>query len=126
MTYNSFAHDNDSPEIAWRPTPEYVERSRLRRFMLRHGIDTFGGLVERYSADPAWFWQAVVEDLGLEWYEPYTQVLDLSRGIEWARWFVGGSYNYVHDAVDKHAAGPLSATTAISWEGEDGEVRNLT
>ncbi|MDQ3928411.1 MAG: AMP-binding protein [Chloroflexota bacterium] len=126
MTYNSFAHDNNSPEIAWRPAPEYIERSRLRRFMLRHGLDTFGHLVERYSADPAWFWEAVVEDLGLEWYEPYTQVLDLSRGAEWARWFVGGSYNYVHDAVDKHAVGPPADATAIAWEGEDGEVRKLT
>ncbi|HET6313970.1 MAG TPA: AMP-binding protein [Chloroflexia bacterium] len=126
MTQSYFAQDSNSPEIAWRPTPAYVERSRLRRFMLHHGIDTFGALVERYGADPAWFWQAVVEDLGLEWYEPYAQVLDLSGGIEWARWFAGGSYNYVRDAVDKHAGGSLSAATAIGWEGEDGEVRNLT
>ncbi|HYP21787.1 MAG TPA: AMP-binding protein, partial [Chloroflexia bacterium] len=126
MTQSYFAQDSNSPEIAWRPTPAYIERSRLRRFMLHHGIDTFGALVERYGADPAWFWQAVVEDLGLEWYEPYKQVLDLSGGIEWARWFAGGSYNYVRDAVDKHAGGPLSAATAIGWEGEDGEVRNLT
>ncbi|HVF99063.1 MAG TPA: AMP-binding protein, partial [Chloroflexia bacterium] len=126
MTQRYFAQDSNSPEIAWRPTPEYLERSRLRRFMLRQGIDTFGALVERYGADPAWFWQAVVEDLGLEWYEQYKQVLDVSGGIEWARWFVGGSYNYVHDAVDKHAGGPLSSATAIGWEGEDGEVRKLT
>jgi acetyl-CoA synthetase len=126
MTYHYFAQDSSSPEIAWRPTPAYIERSRLRRFMLRHGIDAFGALVERYSADSAWFWQAVVEDLGLEWYEPYTQVLDLSGGVEWARWFVGGSYNYVRDAVDKHAHAPLAAATAIAWEGEDGEVRKLT
>jgi acetyl-CoA synthetase len=126
MTYSSFAQDNGSQEIAWRPTPEYIERSRLHHFMLRHGLCTFAQLVERYSADPAWFWQAVVEDLGLEWYEPYTQVLDLSRGVEWARWFVGGSYNYVRDAVDKHAEGPLAEATAIGWEGEDGEVRKLT
>ncbi|MDQ3707377.1 MAG: AMP-binding protein [Chloroflexota bacterium] len=126
MTYSSFAQDNGSPDIAWRPTPEYTVRSRLRHFMLRHGLHAFGQLVERYSADPAWFWQAVVEDLGLEWYEPYTQVLDLSRGVEWARWFVGGSYNYVRDAVDEHAVGPLSEATAIAWEGEDGEVRKLT
>jgi acetyl-CoA synthetase len=126
MTYSYFAQDNGSQEIAWRPTPEYIERSRLRHFMLRHGIDTFGELVERYSANAAWFWRAVVEDLGLEWYEPYRQVLDLSGGVEWARWFVSGSYNYVHDAVDKHAAGPLAATTAVAWEGEDREVRTLT
>lgn len=126
MTHSSFAQDSNSPEIVWRPSPDYIERSRLYRFMLRHGIGTFAQLVERYSADPAWFWQAVVQDLGLEWYEPYEQLVDISRGIEWARWFVGGTYNYVHDAVDKHATGPLSATTAIAWEGEDDEVRKFT
>ena len=54
---------------------------------------------------PPWFWDAVVHDLDLEWYTPYTQVLDLSRGLPWARWFDGGHYNYAHDAVDKQRHG---------------------
>ncbi len=112
--------------IVWRPTREYVENSRLWRFMRRHGIRTYDELRQRANADVAWFWDAAVQDLELEWYEPYRQVVDLSRGLPWARWFVGGKYNYVHDALDKHARSPRRNKLALIWEGEDGEVRKFS
>ncbi len=126
LTPLPFAHDSGSPDIVWRPTAEYIERSRLRRFMDRHGIASVAELMNRSVADIAWFWDAVVQDLDLEWFQPYTQVVDLSRGIEWPRWFPGGRYNYVHDAVDKHAERLRPQATALIWEGEDGAVTTLT
>ena len=113
--------------IAWRPSAEDLERSRLRRFMAAHGIAEYGALLERAAADPAWFWDAVVRDLELEWFTPYAQVMDLSAGVPWARWFTGGTYNYVHNALDRFARNPATAGhTALIWEGEDGATRTLT
>jgi acetyl-CoA synthetase len=120
------AQDSDSPDIAWRPGPAYIERSRLRRFMERHGIASVADLMARSTTDLAWFWDAVVQDLELEWFHPYSAVVDLSRGIEWPRWFPGGRYNYVHDAVDKQALRLRPGARAVGWEGEDGAVRTLT
>src|SRR5437899_1717568 len=77
-----------SEPIAWRPTEEYLQRSRLRRFMERHGIADYSTLLQRAGADPAWFWDAVSDDLELVWQRPYTQVMDTSRGIPWTRWYV--------------------------------------
>jgi acetyl-CoA synthetase len=91
-----------------------------------HGVGTVSDLVQRAAGDVVWFWDAVVKDLELEWFQPYTQVLDLSAGIEWPRWFVGGKYNYVHDALDKQAQRLRPHAPAVIWEGEDGEVRTLT
>jgi acetyl-CoA synthetase len=96
--------------------------------MHRHGIQTYAELVARSVNDPAWFWDATVRDLDIRFSKPYTHVLDLSGGIEWPRWFVGGEYNYVHDAVDKWTVerSGASEAQALIWEGEDGEVRTLT
>ncbi|MBI4322622.1 MAG: acetate--CoA ligase [Chloroflexi bacterium] len=113
-------------DIVWRPSREFSDGSRLHRFMADHGIETFQKLLDRAARDPEWFWDAVVKDLDLEWYEPYERVVDLSHGIPWARWFVGGKFNYVHNAVDKHAASSRRNKLALIWEGEDGEVRKLT
>ena len=115
----------DSPGIVWYPTPEYVTNSRLWAFMQGQEIKRFSDLHERSVTDPEWFWDATVKDLDLKWQRPYTRVLDMSRGPEWPQWFVGGQYNYVYDAVDKHALNRPS-DLALLWEGEDGEERALT
>jgi acetyl-CoA synthetase len=119
-------HESADPEIVWRPGPEYLERSRLRRFMAAQGIASFEELLTRSASDPEWFWTAVVDDLDLQFYTPFERALDDSRGIPWARWFPGGSYNWVHNAVDKYAAGRQANKTALIWEGDDGQARQLT
>ena len=111
--------------IVWKPSPEVVERANVTRFMRAHGIDTEEELIRRSTQDVEWFWDAVVRDLGLEFYEPYTSVLDASRGIEWATWFGGGSVNLAHVCVDRWAERSPDAT-AVSWEGEEGSTRSLS
>ena len=56
--------------IVWRPTPEVAERSRIARFMRAHGIATLEELQRRSVADPEWYWDAVVRDLGVRWMTP--------------------------------------------------------
>jgi acetyl-CoA synthetase len=113
-------------EIAWRPTPEYTEHSRVSAFMKRHGLESLAALQSRSTADPAWFWGAVFDDLGIEFYEPYTSVLDVSAGIAHARWCVGGQMNIVHNCLDKWAGTPTDAVAAVRWEGEEGAVSSLS
>ncbi|HEX8983220.1 MAG TPA: acetate--CoA ligase [Ktedonobacterales bacterium] len=112
--------------IAWRPNDEYLNRSRLLKFMRRHGIENYAALLKRADAEPEWFWDAVSDDLGLVWQRPYTKVMDTSRGTAWTRWYLDGRFNYVVTALDQHAAGASATRTALIWEGEDGVVRRFT
>ncbi len=119
----------NSPEmnqIVWRPTDQHLQRSRLMRFIREHGIDDYEAFLASSVEDPNWYWDAVVKHLELEWFRPYDLVLDLSGGLAWPKWFTGGEYNYVHDAVDKHASGPERDRIAIVWEGDGGDIRRLT
>jgi len=112
--------------IVWQPSEEYLRQSRLKRFMERHGLATFDELMERSTTDLTWFWEAVFEDLGIEFYEPYTQVVDLSDGVQWAKWCVGAKLNIVHNCLDKWVDTPTQDEVAIHWEGEEGQSRRLT
>jgi acetyl-CoA synthetase len=115
------------PDIVWVPTRELIAASNVGRFMEAHAIASFDELVARSIAEPEWFWDAVVQFLGLVWTTPYDRVLDTSNGIEWAQWFTGGTLNLATNCVDRHAADPETAnTTALIWEGEDGATRTLT
>ena len=111
---------------AWRPSSAQLRRSRLLRFMRHLGLDTVDALRERAAADPAWFWEAVIRDLGLSWFREPDRVLDLSGGLPFAHWFPGGRFNYVSNAVDRHAHGPAAGRPALVWEGEEGTTRTLT
>ncbi|MBV8235581.1 MAG: AMP-binding protein, partial [Acidimicrobiia bacterium] len=96
--------------------------TNVGRFMAAHGIARYEDLERRSVEDPEWFWDAVVKFLGIDFPTPYHQVLDVSDGIPWARWFVGGKTNFAHVAVDRHPP----ERPAIVWEGEDGDVRTWT
>ncbi len=113
-------------QVAWRPNEAYRRKSRLLRFMQGLGDDTVEELVERAVKQPAWFWSAAEKDLGIEWFEPYTQVLESSRGLPFTTWWVGGQMNYVHNTLDKHVTRtPVPDRAALIWEGEEGSVRRL-
>ena len=112
--------------VAWTPSQTYVEHSRLRAFMQRLGVANYEDLLRRASEDPAWFWDAVPDDLGVVWRKRYTQVMDTSRGPQWTRWYVGGQLNYVDTALDKHAQGESGQRDALIWEGEDGATKRYT
>jgi acetyl-CoA synthetase len=113
-------------EIVWRPTPAYTERSRLKHFMAQHGIATLDELMRRSTTDLDWFWNAVVQDLRIEFYQPYSKIVDTSAGIEWPRWCVGGKMNIVHNCLDKWIGTAVQNRAAIRWEAEDGSTRILT
>jgi acetyl-CoA synthetase len=110
----------------WDPTPDVVERANVTRFMRREGIAGYRELINRSTADIEWFWRAVIEDLDIAFDRPYDRLLDISRGIPWSRWFIGGSINLVDHCLDRHAQSPWRDRTAVIWEGEDGAVRRLS
>jgi acetyl-CoA synthetase len=112
-------------EFVWEPTSQYIENANVTRFMRSHDIEDFHELVHRSQDDIEWFWDAVVQDLGIDFFAPYERVLDGSDGPQWPKWFVGGRINLAHNCVDRHAAGKAPRSPALLWEGEDGAIREL-
>lgn len=99
--------------------------TRLARFIERHGYGSLDQLQEDAERDAPVFWDRVVAEVGLEWSTPYTQTLDMSDGIMWPRWFVGGRLDLVDNIVGKHARRHPDKV-AVRWEGDAGEERRIT
>ncbi len=112
--------------IAWTPSDAYLERSRVRAFWQSRGLDSLEGLQAWSEQDPGGYWDAAVRDLGLDFSTPYQQALDLSDGKPWARWFIGGRFNYVENALDRHVTAGRGDDVAVIWEGDNGEVVRWT
>jgi acetyl-CoA synthetase len=112
--------------IAWEPNPDWIAESNLQQFMDRYGIASYDDLMARSVEDVEWFWDAVLKDLSIEFYRPYSQVVDLSEGIQLPRWCVDGQMNIIHNCLDKWQNTPVRNRAALRWEGEDGATRVMT
>ncbi len=111
----------------WVPAPADVERSHLNRFMRLHGLADLAELQARSTTDVSWFTNAIIEYLDIRFQQPYRAVLDVSGGVQFPQWCVGGQLNIAYNCVDKWLADVATANrAAIEWEGEDGRRASLT
>ena len=113
------------PGVAWRPDEATLERANVVRLMRRHGFADYRELVQRSIAEPEWFWPAAIGDMGIEFAEPWREVMDASRGPEWTTWFVDGKVSIAWNCVHRWAV-ERGAETAAVFRGEDGSRRELT
>jgi acetyl-CoA synthetase len=114
----------------WRPVDHaWTRDSHVARFMVKHGCASFAELHAASVRDTAWFWDAAMKDMGVEWTRPYTQVKDETRGFPWTRWFLGGQVNITHNCVDRHVRDGHGGETALFYESDSGraeEARRVT
>jgi len=112
------------------PSPDTIAGSNLAAFVHHAGEHDLASLQRRADADPAWLMEQVFGFCDFRFYKPYERMLDTSRGIEWARWCVGGTTSIVLNCIDRHRGTPTWDRTFITWEGEDpkapGALRELS
>jgi acetyl-CoA synthetase len=106
--------------------PQDVESANLTRLARSLGVERYHDLHRISVEEPDRFWREVVDDLGLEFSQAWSEVVDTARGIEWPRWFVGGELNLAWNCVHKWAAGELAEQEAAVWQPEDGPRVALT
>ena len=112
-------------EFAWTPTPDQLGRSNVNRLASALGCATYSELHGVSVDDPERFWRAVVDDLEIPLARSWEHVLDDSRGIEWATWFLGARLNVAEACVHRWAREQPDEEAAV-WAPEEGERRSLT
>lgn len=115
-------------DVIWRPTGDYLN-CRVTDYMKTAGITDIKDLVKKSTEDTDWFWTSVLDYTGIRWFQPYTRLMDSSKGFAWTKWFVDGQMNIIDNCLDYHLdnkaehpnrpkVGPNHK--AIIWESEDG------
>ncbi len=81
----------------------------------------YGAFYQRSVEQPEAFWREQAELI--EWQTPFSQVCDYSRP-PFAKWFVGGTTNLCHNAVDRHARdrGEQNALIWVSTEVKEERI----
>lgn len=98
----------------FHPSPEVVERARIK---------DWEAVNAQASADPLGFWAERASEL--EWFQRWEKVLDDSNK-PFYKWFVGGKFNIVHNALDRHMKTWRKNKVAFIWQGEDFSERIIS
>jgi acetyl-CoA synthetase len=77
------------------------------------------------EADRDWQGWWASEAQKLDWFEPWSQVLDDSNP-PFYKWFLGGKLNVSYNCVDRHVLAGNGGRVAYHWRGEEGEERDIT
>ncbi len=100
----------------WKPPKELVDETNVKAYIDSRGFSSYKEFV-KYSIDnPRKFWAEMIDALNIEFFKDYSEVLDVSKGVEWARWFIGGKVNVCYNVLDRH-----EDKLAFIWYGERGE-----
>ena len=111
-----------STSFAWIPTREQIDRSRLRAFMTKLGVNDLEQLNDLARRDPERFWGATIDDIGIGWRQRPVRMRDTGPGLPFTRWWTGGRLNLATNAADRWAQSQ-PGRDAVVWEGDDGTER---
>ena len=114
-----------SPFFEFIPTKKQTTDSNMYRFMKKHKIDSLDELYAAAKSDVSWYWESVSQDIGIVWDKKYDTVLDVSGGVPWPKWFVGGRTNIVKSSIEKFAA-KTPNKIAYHFISESGKTSTIT
>jgi len=120
----------------YHPSREFVESTNVHEFMRAYDIDDYEELIARTTSEVTgeprsgvdWFWDELVDYLGIDFFEGYDAVRNDADGPQFTEWYPGGRLNAAHNTVDRHAATDAATRNRVAciWEGEPGDVREIT
>ena len=100
-------------EVFW-PSQDVVRQAN---------VPDWDAVAKRASKDLAGFWEEQAREL--DWYGPWTTVLDETQK-PFYKWFTGAQVNIIHNCLDRYQNTATRNKTALIWEGENGDVRELS
>ena len=112
-------------DFIWQPSADLVERANVTRLQRRLGAGSYAELHRISIEESDRFWPVLVDDLGIEFSEPWTSVVDSSRGPEWSTWFNGGRINIARVCLHRWAAAQPGDEAFVGLY-EDGGRESLT
>lgn len=105
--------------MAWNPPKELVEGANVTQLLRENGISTYRDMIKKSIEEHRWFWGSLPDWLGISWERKFKEVVDISQGPEWTKWYIGGLMNLEEQILNKSG-------TAMVWVPERGEGREYS
>ncbi len=95
-----------------KSSDEYIAKANIKDL----------SIYKEAAADPVAYWEKCAERL--DWFDKWHTALDWNPPF--AKWFIGGKLNASYNCLDRHIKNGLGSKTAIYWEAESGEGKEIS
>lgn len=115
-----YPHWQTLPAQAWMPNDQSTHTSNIWKLMQAKGFKDYNQLHKWSIQQYPEFWEYMVKQLGIIFDRPYTQIVNLDKGVESPQWFEQSTLNIINSCFK---ADPQSI--AIICQTELSSNKNL-
>lgn len=112
---------SDGPPPAWFPSDDQIEATNVAALMRELQISSYAELHAWSVQRRAEFWHRMIQRLGIQFQQPYTQLVDLAQGLEFPNWLVDSRLNIVESCFQAPANAP-----AIVFRSPQASLSTMT
>ena len=105
----------------WNPSQSDLEGSNIYKMMQQVGLPSYADFWKWSVTHKTAFWAATLERLGIVQAQKYTHLLDLSEGVEQAKWLFGAQMNIVDSCFQNEAD-----ATVLCFQKEGGSIQKIS
>ncbi len=116
MSESSAISSSMSENRTFPPAADFVAAAHI------NSLDEYRALYEKSIQHPEQFWGEIAEQH--HWFKKWDKVRDWQ--LPDVKWFVGGKTNIAYNCLDLQIERGRGDHRAILWEGEPGELREVT
>jgi acetyl-CoA synthetase len=109
---------DQGPPPAWFPSSGQMQSTNIAAVMNQLKVGSYSELFSWSVQNRAAFWEQMIERLGIRFRQSYTQLVDLSQGIEYPQWLVNAKLNIVESCFQAP-----DYATAIVAQSEGGSLK---
>lgn len=105
----------------WEPSKEIIEQSNIFKMMQIHGFDNYDDFWKWSTTNKVTFWEETIQNLGIEFAQKYTSILDVSKGVENPKWLKNAKFNIVDSCFQNE-----ENSVAIIFQKEGQNIQKIT
>jgi acetyl-CoA synthetase len=105
----------------WNPTKEIIENSNIFKMMQKFNFNNYPNFWQWSITNKETFWKETVKNLNIHLHKNYTSILDVTEGIENAKWLKNAKLNIVDSCFHNN-----ENATAIIFQKKGEKIQKIT
>jgi len=108
-------------KASWYPEDDVLRSSNIYQMMLKNNFDTYQDFWRWSATEKESFWEQTIENLHIQFQKKYSSILDVSEGVEQARWLKDSQLNIVDSCFQN-----TDESIALVYQTEEGKPKEVS